>query len=66
MSLQYLQVSKVRATVNENGKQLSEEFLLALDDLVRRRINAACRVHKGGRKRLDASVLGFVDGRGGV
>jgi hypothetical protein len=65
MSLHYLQVSKVRARVNENGKRVSEEFLLALDDMVRSRIDAACRVHNGGRKTLDAPVLGFVTGRVG-
>jgi len=65
MSLQFLQVSKVRARVNENGKRVSTEFLLALDDLVRRKVDAACSVHNGGRKTLDASVLGFVSGRAG-
>lgn len=60
--IQYLNQSAVRKLVKENGKRSSAEFLMALDDLVRSRVNAACKVHNGGRATLDASVLGHVSG----
>lgn len=62
MKIQFLNQAAVRKLVKENGKRSSQEFLLALDDLVRSRTNAACRVHNGGRVTLDASVLGHVSG----
>lgn len=62
MKIQYLNQAAVRKLIKENGKRSSQEYLLALDDLVRSRTNAACRVHNGGKKTLDASVLGHVSG----
>lgn len=62
MKIQYLNQSAVRQLVKQNGKRSSSEFLMALDDLVRSRVNAACKVHDGGRKTLSASVLGHVSG----
>jgi len=60
--IKFLNQSAVRSLVKENGKRSSQEFLLALDDLVRRRVNAACNIHNGGRVTLDATVLGHVSG----
>jgi len=55
--VEYIQKSKVKALVAKRGKRCGESFLLALDDLVRQKIVNACRVHNGGKKTLDASVL---------
>jgi len=60
--MKYVVQSAVRALIKENGKRCSEEFLLALDDLVRRKVVAACKQHNGGIKTLDATVLGHVSG----
>lgn len=63
LALTYVRASAVRSIARDAGKRVSPEFLLALDDHVRSRLNAACRVHNGGKKTLDATVLGFVTGR---
>ena len=55
--LQYVQKSKVKALVNKQGKRCGDDFLLALDDVVRRKVLNACRVHNGGRKTLEAGCL---------
>lgn len=62
MKILFLNQSAVRQLVKQNGKRSSSEFLLALDDLVRSRVNAACKTHNGGRVTLDATVLGHVSG----
>lgn len=56
----YLKTSAVRRLVREQGKRCSQEFLVALDDLVRRKITAAASIHNGGRKTLDATLVGYV------
>jgi hypothetical protein len=60
MKAQYIRIAAVKARAKEHGKRCSAEYLLALDDLVRSKIEAACRVHNGGRKTLDATVAGHV------
>jgi hypothetical protein len=60
--IQYLNQAAVRKLVKSLGKRSSGEFLLALDDLVRSRVTAACNTHNGGRVTLDATVLGHVSG----
>ena len=62
MGIRFLNQSAVRTLIKENGKRCSEEFLLALDDLVRRKVVAASSLHNGNRKTLDATVLGHVSG----
>jgi hypothetical protein len=62
MDIQFLKVSGVRKRIKHNGKRVSEEFILALDAFIRRKIDAACRVHNGGKKTLDASIAGHVFG----
>jgi hypothetical protein len=56
----YLQAGNVRALAHELGKWPSQEFLRALDQHISNRVRAACAVHNGGRKKLDATVAGFV------
>lgn len=58
--LEYIQRTKVKALVKQLGKRCSNDFLLALDDVVRRKIVNASRVHNGGRKTLEAGCLRVV------
>jgi hypothetical protein len=52
--------AKVRRLAKENGKRISPEFMAQLEGFLRRKIAAACAVHNGGRKTLDASIAGYV------
>lgn len=56
----YIKLSAVRGHCRALGKRIGRDFAMMLDDLVRRKINAACSVHNGGKKTLDASVAGYV------
>lgn len=61
--LRYLQKTAVKELVNKLGKRCGDDFLLALDDLVRSRVVSASKVHNGGRKTMDAVCLGGVASR---
>lgn len=63
LHLQYLHRTAVKELVKKLGKRCGDDFLAALDDLVRSRIVAASKVHNGGRKTLDAACLGVVSRR---
>ena len=58
--LRYIQRTAVRKLVGETGKRCSEEALVHLDEWIHRKIQQACRAHNGGRKTIDACVLGQV------
>lgn len=58
-----LVVSKVRAIAKANGKRVSKEFLTELDRRVNAKIEAACRVHNGGKVTLDGVVLAAAFGQ---
>lgn len=58
--LRYIQRTAVRKLVGESGKRCSEEALVHLDEWIHRKIQQACRAHNGGRKTIDACVLGQV------
>jgi hypothetical protein len=51
--------AKVRRLAHEHGKRVSEEFLAQLEGWLRRKIEAACKVHNGGKKTLDTSDVGI-------
>lgn len=58
--LRYIQRTAIRKLVGENGKRCSEEALMHLDEWIGRRVIQACKAHNGGRKTIDACVLGQV------
>lgn len=58
--MQITHQTAVRQIIREEGKQASPEFFDLLNHFVERKIREACKVHNGGRKRLDASVAGYV------
>jgi len=56
----YIQKTNTRKLVKRLGKRCSDEFLQALDDLVRKHVVSASKIHNGGRKTLDAACLGLA------
>lgn len=56
----FLKVGALKRFVHARGKLLGRDFLPLMEGHIRRRLDAACRVHNGGRKTLDASVAGHV------
>lgn len=50
----------VRRFAREHGKRLGKDFLRELDGFVEEKVRAACDVHNGGKKTLDATVAVFV------
>lgn len=56
----HIHVDAVRSIAREEGKQLSEEFLELFDHFVAKKVRQACAVHNGGKKRVDATIAGFV------
>lgn len=52
--------SKVVALARAEGRRVGADFLLALDEFIRRKLRAACSVHNGGKKTLDVAVAGMV------
>lgn len=60
MKLSFLKASAVKAAAKAKGKRVNNDFILNLDAKVGELIAAACSVHNGGRKTLDASVGSHV------
>lgn len=56
----YINSSAVRKLCHQLGRRAGKDFLTQLNALVARKTAAACGVHNGGKKTLDASVAGFV------
>lgn len=56
--------SKVRALAKEKGKRVSPEFIEELNRRMTNKIIAACAVHNGGKKTLDAFIAGYIFGGG--
>lgn len=65
MKTKYLNVSAVRKLVKGQGKRVSQDFLLALDRLVERKVLQATQEHNGGKKTLDSAVAAYILGNGG-
>lgn len=60
VKLEYIVRSHVVKVCKANGRRVGADFLLALDEFVRRKVGAACRVHNGSKKTLDSAVAGMV------
>ncbi len=58
-----LQQSKVKKIVNEGGKRMSKEAMIALDAHVHDVLDKAVATHDGGRKTLTADAINFVCGK---
>ncbi len=54
-----IKISLVRHHAKVKGKRVSKEFLTALDNLVRRKIEESCNTHNGGKKTLDTAVATY-------
>jgi len=54
--------SAVRAIAKEHGKQVKPEFLEELNRRVTNKVIAACKVHNGGRVKLDATIAALIFG----
>ncbi len=59
----YIKPGSVRKLVKECGKRVGRSFIAELDARVAEKIEAACRVHNGGRKTLDRDVVLMVFGK---
>ena len=60
--MRFINVQNCKLKAKDNGKQISEGALLALDVLICETIDKACRVHNGGAKRIDETVINYVRG----
>jgi hypothetical protein len=56
----HIHVAAIKQLAKAGGRRVGSDFLFALDSLVRRKVEAACRTHNGGKKTLDATIAGFV------
>lgn len=55
-----IKASLVRKLAKQEGRRISKQFLVLLDDYIRMKIQQACRVHNGGRITLNAEIAGLV------
>ena len=56
MKLNYIKTAAVKLLARSNGRRCSKAYLIQLDALVGRKVEAACRVHNGGKITLDATI----------
>ncbi len=63
MTTAYIKPTKIRELVKSRGKRVGRGFLAALDLFVSEKVEAACRVHNGGRITLDRDVAALVFGK---
>ena len=61
----YLKENRVRARVHELGKRIGKDGVAYLDMLIDDAIGAAVKIHNGGRRTIDATVLRHVCKAGG-
>lgn len=55
-----LNVTGIRKHCHLRGRRISADFMVVLHQHLIHKLNAACSVHNGGKKTLDASVAAFV------
>lgn len=59
--LQFINVKHIKDYVkSEYGKRVGRDFLLAVDSMVKKKIDKAGKVHNGGKKTLDGGVAIFA------
>lgn len=59
--MQYINVKGIKDYVKqEYGKRVGKDFLLAVDSMVKKKIDRACKVHNGGKKTLNGVVAIFT------
>lgn len=54
-----IKASIVKHIAKHHGKRVGKDFLAALDNLVRRKIEESCNTHNGGKKTLDTAVATY-------
>jgi hypothetical protein len=62
MKLNYIKASAVRKAVKLRYRRTSKEFLMALDEQIKRTIEKACSDHNGGRVTLDSGIAYMYTG----
>jgi len=55
----FLNVKHVKDLIHKKGKRCEKGFILALDCAVQKTIECAADQHNGGKKTLDAFILGM-------
>ncbi len=57
--MRYIKPSTVRKLAAETGHRVGRDFLLTLDAWVEEKVKSCCRLHNGGRKTLNDTLLKF-------
>lgn len=61
MKFSYIKTAPLKKLALESHKKrLSTEFLKALDDMVKQKIDEACSIHNGGRKTVDITIAAYT------
>ena len=63
MALMYIRESGIRKILKEEGKRASKEYMHELDLELYKIVRRCCRVHNGGKKTVDLTVLSHVMGK---
>lgn len=58
--MKFVNVSAIKKRARGHGRRVGKEFLLALDDWIATKIDAACQVHNGGKVTLDSTIASYV------
>jgi hypothetical protein len=56
MNLQLIKKAGIKQIAKATGKRVGKDYLVLLEEHIRRKVEAACRVHNGGKKTIDASI----------
>lgn len=57
---QFIKANAVKKYVKEKGRRTGKDFLAALDDHIKHKLDVAARTHNGGKLTLDATLAVFV------
>ena len=56
MKTQLIKPAGVKAIAKAAGKRVGKDYIVLLEEHIRRKVEAACRVHNGGKKTVDSSI----------
>lgn len=57
--MRYITVANIRKLAASQGKRVGKSFLLGLEIAVEQTVRSACKIHNGGKKTLDDSLISF-------
>ena len=60
MKTEYLNQAAIKRLAKTKERRVGSDFLGVLDAYVKAKVSAACDVHNGSKKTIDASVAGVV------